>query len=141
MAEFMGHFGIIHRLSMIYLSHELGKYGISGSQHMYLLTICEKPGATQDQLSDILKINKGTIAKTMQQFEIDGLVRREQCKTDQRTKMIFPTEKALSLYKINVDIDNQCNAVLSSGLSEQEQQLLEQLLKKVVFALKHQNLQ
>ncbi|MFF2483100.1 MarR family winged helix-turn-helix transcriptional regulator [Paenibacillus sp. NPDC058071] len=114
------------------LSKELAPYNIgSGGQHSFLLTILSRPGITQEQLTQMLKFDKATTARSIKQLEQAGYLTREPDPNDGRSQLLFPTEKAKAFDPTLLKIMNQSNEVLSCRLTDEEESQLISLLQKV----------
>ena len=57
--------GVSYRRSQKFFTEHLKNLGITSGQFMYIAAICEKPGETQDMLSQTLMIDKGTVANVL----------------------------------------------------------------------------
>ena len=132
MHEFMNRFSVIHRQSTMYLNRHLKKDGVTGSQYTHILVICENPGVSQEDISDQLKIDKGSVARTIKHFERDGYITRLTSSEDKRQYKIYPTDKGKALYKkihrIAIDSENR----LTKEFTDTERKTLKDLLGKVV---------
>ncbi|HOO27237.1 MAG TPA: MarR family transcriptional regulator [Lachnospiraceae bacterium] len=135
MHELMSRFSIIHRQSSIYLDHRLKEHHITGSQYTHILVICENPGISQEEISDKLKIDKGSVARMIKQFASEHYITRLISKEDKRQYQIYPTDKAKAVYeKIHgtaVASENR----LTKGFTDVERDILINLLDKIITNL------
>lgn len=135
MHEFMSRFSMIHRQSSAYLNRHLKQHGITASRYTYILIICATPGVSQEEIAGRLKINKGSMARAIQQFEADGHVTRCTAAGDKRQYRVHPTEKARALYEnihgIAMDVENR----LPTEFTKIEWEILLHLLDNVVLNL------
>lgn len=138
MHEFISRFSIIHRQSSMFLDRQLKGHNITGSQYTHILVICENPGISQEEISDKLKINKGPVARTLQQFEKDGYITRLVSAEDKRQYQIYPTEAAKTVYEKIHGIAVAGENRLTAGFTEIEREILINLLDKVVANLEEQ---
>jgi DNA-binding MarR family transcriptional regulator len=69
-------FSFIPRQSGINLDRQLKKLNLSFGQFLYIMCICENAGLSQENLSSRLKIDKGSVARTVKQLEADGYITR-----------------------------------------------------------------
>lgn len=114
------------------ISKKLRPYQIGGGgQHSFLMEIFRRPGINQDELTNDLKFDKATTARSVKQLELDGYIKREVDEKDRRSYRLFPTEKGLDFQPVLQSILNDTNKVLTKGLSSAEQDQLLLLLKKV----------
>lgn len=123
---------VTHRRSQIFYTEHLEKLGIKGVQFMYIVSICETPGQTQDELSHKLIIDKSTVTKFLSQLESDEFITKKVSPTDKRAFNIFPTDKAINIYPKIIAIQEECHHRLMKNLSELECDILERLMEKVM---------
>lgn len=135
MHEFMSRFSIIHRQSSMYLDRQLKEDNITGSQYTHILVICENPGVSQEEISDKLKIDKGSVARTIKQFEKEGYITRLTATEDKRQYQIYPTDKAKALYEKIHGIAIASEKRLTRNFTDIEREILKNLLDKVVSNL------
>ncbi|HPF87904.1 MAG TPA: MarR family transcriptional regulator [Candidatus Limiplasma sp.] len=135
MHEFMSRFSIIHRQSSAYLDRQLKPRGITASRYTHILVICENPGVSQEEISDRLKIDKGSVARTLQQFEQDGYITRYTAAEDKRQYRVYPTEKARALYENIHGLAMDVEGRLTKNFTDIERKILLNLLDKVVANL------
>ncbi|MCQ2969224.1 MAG: MarR family transcriptional regulator [Clostridium sp.] len=122
---------IIHRTGASFLSKEFSKFNIGSGQYMYLINLYRNDGLSQEELTEILNIDKGTTAKSIKKLEAEGLVVKIKDKNDKRINRIYLTPKALEIKDEFLLSINLWENMLTSNLSniEKEQTLL--LLKKI----------
>ncbi len=132
MHELMSRFSIIHRQSSIALDRKLKAEQISASQYTHILVICENPGVSQEEISRLLRIDKGSVARTIQQFERKGYVTRIVSAQDKRQYQLFPTEKATDLYRRIRNVAVQSEEALTRGLTTAQRETLIALLDRVI---------
>jgi MarR family transcriptional regulator for hemolysin len=125
-------FSFIHRQSGINLDRQLKKLNLSFGQFLYIMCICENAGLSQENLSSRLKIDKGSVARTVKQLEADGYITRSVSPDDRRVQQIFPTGQAMRQYEQIARISRDWEKVLTSGLTEIETNILISLLDKVI---------
>lgn len=105
--------------------------GLKGIHAWLCVTICNTPGASQDQIVRKLWFDKSTIARQLELLESMGFVERKPSPTDKRVICVYPTQKMLEfLPGLNQAMDDT-EAFLLSTLDAQEQEQLIALLRKV----------
>ena len=85
---------LLYRFGKIYIGRKLEPQCIRNSQYIFLNALYKQDGINQDEISEYLKIDKGTTAKAIKQLEKDGYVIRQEDTKDKRKKKVFLTEKA-----------------------------------------------
>ena len=98
---------------------------------MYVACICECPGLTQDLLASKLQIDKGTVAKTLQQILAFGFITRQTSSKDRRANHLYPTQKALDVYPEILKIGELWNQHILSNFTEDEAKVFLKLLTRV----------
>lgn len=122
----------LHRQNQKKLAGELLPYGIgSGGQPSFLKLILKQPGITQDQMTNELKFDKATTARSVKQLEESGYIERRVDPKDRRSSLLYPTSKALKFAPVLQAILAEINNTLAEGLSAEEIELLVTLLQKI----------
>ncbi len=124
---------ISDRFSKIYLNKYFSELGINASQHMFVKKICNTPGISQDRLVDLVYINKSNVTRALSQLEEKGFIEKKTNEQDKRTALLYPTEKAKKIYAEIRRIENDWVEIMTGELSEEEKQLLLQLIKRVAL--------
>ncbi|MDO5519001.1 MAG: MarR family transcriptional regulator [bacterium] len=123
--------GITARRSQVYYGHELSSLNISTGQYMFIVSICENAGLSQEELSASIGINKSTVAKVVAQLEQEGYIVRETDELDKRGYKLYPTDKAQDVYPRIIEILEQWKAYLVTDMTADEITTLITLMTKV----------
>ncbi|MEK5238351.1 MarR family transcriptional regulator [Paenibacillus sp. FSL L8-0470] len=122
----------LQRQNQKYLARELAPYGIgSGGQHSFLKLILGQPGITQDQMTNEMKFDKATTARSVKHLEHLGYIERRTDPKDRRSSLLYPTAKTLEFAPVFQAIMDELNRKLSANLTEEEADLLVTLLQKI----------
>lgn len=124
-------FSILHRQSDIFLTKKLSDLGLSSNQFIYIMCLCEHPGISQEQLSAYLRVDKGSVAKSVHQMSELGYIRRTVSETDKRQYELFPTEKATDVYPKIHEIIMEYEKYITRNLTPIESDILRSLLEKL----------
>lgn len=122
---------ILNRHCHIYITKNLKNYNLGCGQYSFLLALYKNNGISQDTLSELLSIDKGTTAKAVKKLEDEGYIRREVDPEDRRAYKLYTTEKALELQPYIHEVLDNCNHILSMGFTEEEKELALRLLRKM----------
>ena len=122
---------LLHRKGSIFINRELSNYGIGSGQFMFLLELYIKDGRNQEELSERLKIDKGTTARALKKLEEQGFITRLKDECDKRSNKIYLTQKAKDVQENVYDILDEWNKKLRESLSKEEEDIVEKLLMKV----------
>lgn len=121
----------MYRKGGAFISKELINEGIGSGQIMFLLQLYKNDGVTQERLSEIFNIDKGTTARALKKLEDGGFVIRLKDKIDKRAYSIHLTDKGIKtkakIYKVLDGWDSK----ISENLTIDEKDTLLNLLKKV----------
>lgn len=116
------------RLSEIYRNEKMKQYDLGGMHHTYIINICQNPGVSQDDLSQLIYVNKSNVTRQLAVLENKGYITRKKCVADGRKLLVYPTEKAVEVYPKVVGILKDWNEIILEGLSEEEQKEMGRLL-------------
>ena len=128
---------IIHRTGSSFLSKEFSKFNIGSGQYMYLIHLYKNDGLSQEELTEILNIDKGTTAKSINKLETEGFVMRAKDKNDKRINRVYLTPKALEIKDEFLSSINAWENTLTSNLSYAEKEQALTLLKKITYNITH----
>lgn len=129
--HYMHNFSIIHRYSVMRHLKEMKDSPVAGHTMGYIVYIHKNPGASQEDLVSFFKLNKGTVAKGIKKLQEEGYILRKQNENDRRAYRLYLTEKGEELHTKSERSLQEFNNILTRGFSEEEQQLLQQLLQRV----------
>ena len=98
--------------------------GVVSSYRPFLFHLSNnKDGLTQSELVDRIHFKAPTVSLTLQKMEIDGLVRKEIDKNDQRVTRIYITELGKSftnkIEKIHDDLENYLSSLFTNEEKEE----------------------
>jgi DNA-binding MarR family transcriptional regulator len=122
---------VLYRGRKSYAGRMLEPYGIVGCQYLFLLTLFSHNGASQERISDYLKIDKTTTAKSIKKLESSGYVIRDIDSEDKRAYKVFLTQKALDIIPLVQETMRGWEQIVISEISEEEYAVLEKLLKQM----------
>ncbi|MBF8983603.1 MarR family transcriptional regulator [Lutibacter sp. B2] len=106
-------------------------YNISRGQHIFLVALFKNNGINQEELSNNIKIDKGTTARAIKKLEEEGYVVREIDPADKRAYKLYVTEKALEIKPKFIEVLSSWTDILSDGFTEEEKEITLKLLKKM----------
>lgn len=123
--------GELHRASGIYFSKKFNKFGIGSGQYIFLLNLYRNSGITQEELTDIVKLDKATTARAIKKLEEEGYVSRVKKENDKRAYRLELTEKAENIKEEVYSIMDQWENKVRSCLTKEETEELINLLSKL----------
>jgi DNA-binding MarR family transcriptional regulator len=122
---------ILYRYGQSYVSKKLECFNIGSGQYVILLTLFRTNGISQEKLSDYLKIDKGSIAKSIKKLEDEGYIRRSIDSDDKRAYKVSLTQKGLDIIPLVQEAIKSWEDIIISDLSDSEKQIIEQLLYRM----------
>jgi DNA-binding MarR family transcriptional regulator len=118
------------------LAAVFGNFGLSAPSFAVLVTLArlggESVGVSQRRLADELGLTPGTVSVRIDRLVEDGLVSREPDPDARRNVLVALTPKGRELFERVVPAHLANEARLLSALSESEQKLLADLLRKLL---------
>lgn len=131
MTRFMKRLGEVWRCAGLYRMKEYEPLGIGMYQDAYLINICEKPGMTQEEISERIYVHKSNVARQLSVLEERGYVRRETDAEDRRIQRVYPTEKAYEVLPQIRAVHRAWNERVLAGMSEQEREAVSRLAERL----------
>lgn len=125
------HISLIYRYNQIFFNAALKKYNLGSGQYIFLVTLFENNGINQEQLSNIVKIDKTTTARAVAKLVDENYVIRKIDKNDKRAYNLYTTDKAESIKNILYDIIDDWNKIMLDDLNYEERKSLLKLTEKV----------
>ena len=123
--------GIIARALDSIANIEFRDIELARSQYLYLVRIAENPGIIQEELSELLKVDRSTVARSVKKLEAKGLVQQMSAKDNRKNKKWFVTEKGAALYPFILAENDYSEKTSLQGFSQAEIQALEEMLARV----------
>ena len=131
MKEILREVGMIARALDSISNIEFKEYDLTKGQYLYLVRIYENPGIIQEKLAEMIKVDRTTAARAIKKLEINGFIEKRKDETNKKIKKLFPTEKGENVYPLLKRESDYSDKSALAGLTEQETELLYDLLKKV----------
>ena len=131
MPALMNYINAIARCSAAYRQEELAPLGLKSVHASYLANLCRHPGITQEQLSQLVFVNKSNAARQIAFLEENGFVKRTPSVDDKRAMLVYPTEKTIEALPKILQTFRDWEALVTVDLSEDERQLLITALTKI----------
>ncbi|MBU7018523.1 MAG: MarR family transcriptional regulator [Theionarchaea archaeon] len=122
----------IYRYTQMYIGKELEKYRIGSGQFSFLMTLYRRDGITQEDLANLLHVDKATSARAVKNLEKEGYIARKEDAEDKRKYRVFVTEKGREIESMMKSISSEWTARLLSGFTEDEKESVTIFLEKMV---------
>ncbi|OTO73249.1 MULTISPECIES: MarR family winged helix-turn-helix transcriptional regulator [unclassified Enterococcus] len=100
------------------------------TQQLVLDILAEEDGVTSGVLAEILDMRPSSVTEILNKLESRGEIKRQEDENDKRIKRIYITE--VGRKKASLNKPKERSEEFFAGLTEDEQQTLDQLLNKVI---------
>lgn len=107
------------------------KLGVTRSQWTLIAVVANRPGCSQRTIAEILEISEAAAGRLIDRLCAEGLLERRARSDDRRAYSIYATEAAAPHMAIVSDIASRNEDETFAGLSEDQQEQLENLLQIV----------
>ena len=124
-------FGSISRRKKNLFRNNLEDKFISKGLQAYIIVICDNEGAIADEITKILKVDKGTTARAIAKLEKEKYILRVQDENDKRKYKLYSTDKSKELYAKIVALYYNIAEEALNILDEKEEKELLRILGKV----------
>jgi len=85
-------FSILHRRSQLFVVEACQQFGLTFSEYSMLIRLYDKEGAKQDDLANMLYLDKAVVTRTINLLVKKGFIYREADTVDRRIRHIYLTE-------------------------------------------------
>ena len=123
--------GIIARALDSIANIEFRDLELARGQYLYLVRIGEHPGIIQEELSDLLKVDRSTVARSVKKLADKGFIRELNDHSNQKIKKWVLTEKGQALYPFILPEHTYSEKAALKGFSQTEILQLEKWLAKM----------
>ena len=122
---------LIYRQGQIHIGKELQVYNIGSGQFPFLTVLYDEDGLSQEEISRILNVDKATAGRDIKRLAEEGYVERKRNPEDRRAYKIFLTEKGKKVKPVIIRVLSSWTSILSSDFTEEEKDLIIELLKRM----------
>ena len=131
MVEILREIGMIARSLDSIANIEFKECNLTKGQYLYVIRIYENPGIIQEELSDMIKVDKTTISRAVKNLEKDGFIEKKSDKENKKIKRLYVSEKGEEVYDFIRRENDYSNEIALKGLSKSEAEEIQKLLIKV----------
>lgn len=123
--------GIIARALDSIANIEFRDLELARGQYLYLVRIAEQPGIIQEELSELLKVDRSTVARSVKKLEERGLIQQRPMGENLKIKEWELTEKGQKIYPFILGEHLCSENTALKGFSKKEVAQLEEYLVRV----------
>ncbi|MFX3673471.1 MAG: MarR family winged helix-turn-helix transcriptional regulator [Paenisporosarcina sp.] len=131
MKEILREIGMIARALESISNIEFKEFDLTKGQYLYLVRICENPGIIQEQLIEMIKVDRSTAARAIQKLEMNSFIEKKEDPHNKKIKRLFPTEKGETVYPFIKRENDYSNFVALEGFSKKETEVTFDLLQRI----------
>lgn len=123
---------IFDRLMKMYYDRGLSAFEIGWGQQFYVEYLYDHPGATPQEMTEYIRVDKATLTKIIKKLTEVGYIEVIGDERDRRVKHLYLTEQAIPAAKQIKSIHTDFYETLSAGISPAELASVEQTLQQMV---------
>lgn len=131
MVEILREIGMIARSLDSIANIEFKECNLTKGQYLYVIRIYENPGIIQEELSDMIKVDKTTISRAVKKLEKDGFIEKKSDEENKKIKRLYVSKKGEEVYDFIKRENDYSNEIALKGFSKREAEEIEKLLIKV----------
>lgn len=115
----------------VYVLQTMKEQGVGTAEYDVIDQVRNHPGITQADVREVLRIDKGAIARRTANLEAKGYLIRKDNPNDKRSKLLYATEKAEALKDSKVSLETSFYEWLFSDFTEEETRVFSELLNRL----------
>lgn len=131
MIDILREVGMIERALDSISNIEFKDINLSNLQFLYVVRIYEHPGIIAEQLANLIKVDRTTLARAVRRLEKQGYVYRESDPDNKKIKHLYITEKGKQIYPFIIRENSHSNEVALQGFTPEEAQQVHDYLKRI----------
>ncbi|WP_270529966.1 MarR family winged helix-turn-helix transcriptional regulator [Limosilactobacillus vaginalis] len=131
MIDILREVGMIERALDSISNIEFKDINLSNLQFLYVVRIYEHSGIIAEQLANLIKVDRTTLARAVRRLEKQGYVYRESDPDNKKIKHLYVTEKGKQIYPFIIRENSHSNEVALQGFTPEEAQQVHDYLKRI----------
>lgn len=131
MTNILREIGMIARALDSISNIEFKEHNLTKGQYLYVMRICENPGIIQEQLLNMIKVDRSTATRALQKLEKNGFIEKHNDPDNKKNKRLFPTLKGENVYPFIKSENIYSGQVALQGFSDNEKDLIFDLLQRI----------
>lgn len=129
------HLALLHRQMMKELERELAPLELGPGRYLYLFGLYIRDGRKQQELADVIGIDKAAVTRALSRLEQSGYIVRKDDQEDRRAIRVYLTPKGRNLQPQLEAAAIDCIETMTSTLDTDERTELRRLLAKMTLPL------
>lgn len=131
MNEVLREIGMIARALDSISNIEFKELDLNRGQYLYLVRIYENPGIIQEQLAELIMVDRTTISRAINRLQEKGFIYRQEDPINKKIKRLYVTEKGQELYPYIMRENEYSTQTALAGLTAADIQQLQEALRIV----------
>lgn len=131
MTNILREIGMIARALDSISNIEFKEHNLTKGQYLYVMRICENPGIIQEQLINMIKVDRSTATRAIQKLETSGFIEKQVDPENKKNKKLFPTLKGESIYPFIKSENTHSSHIALQDFSEDEKEMALKLLQRI----------
>lgn len=131
MKEILREIGMIARALDSISNIEFKELDLTKGQYLYVVRICEQPGIIQEQLLDMIKVDRSTATRALQKLEVNGFIEKKTDIHNKKNKKLYATDKGKAVYPFIKRENAYSDSTALEGFSEEEMATVSELLQRM----------
>jgi DNA-binding MarR family transcriptional regulator len=127
----MREIGMIARCFQTISDIEFREIQLEKGQYILVVRICENPGISQEELSNMIKVDRTTVAKAIKKLVEKNYIEKISNENDRRAWKLYPTKKALEVYGFLQEEERYTTKTALNGFEDNEKTFIFDLLKRM----------
>ncbi|MDH4041477.1 MAG: MarR family transcriptional regulator [Gammaproteobacteria bacterium] len=124
---------LLHRQMMKQLERELAPLHLGPGRYLYLFSLYIRDGRKQQELADVIGVDKAAATRALSRLEQNGYIRRQSDKDDGRAVRVYLTPKGRKLRPLLEAAAAESIESMTGNLEAGERAELRRLLAKMVL--------
>jgi DNA-binding MarR family transcriptional regulator len=129
------HLALLHRQMMKELERELAPLELGPGRYLYLFGLYIRDGRKQQELADVIGIDKAAVTRALSRLEKSGYIVRKNDQEDRRATRVYLTPKGRNLQPQLEAAAIDCIETMTATLDTDERTELRRLLAKMTLPL------
>lgn len=128
MQDILREIGMIARALDSIGNIEFKECKLTKGQYLYVVRICENPGMIQEELADMIKVDRTTISHALKKLENNGFIIKKSDNKNKKIKRLYATDRGNEVYDFIIRENIYSNDVVLRGFTEEESEIFRDFL-------------
>lgn len=122
---------ILYRQAQKFINRKMQPYGLTSSDHAFLLNISKNPGINQRTLAQFLAIDEAVVTRVIKRLEDTSFISRQKDPQDMRSFSLYLTDRGKGIIPALTDTFHDLDKMLAAGFETADLSNLTEQLKKM----------